>query len=190
MTNRIMYAIAWACQHRSNIVIPCPVPGPFAAAKASSPMKKSRSSVPRFIDRCPPGPAPPVRYEGLLATAGRPDPEPPLPAAGPLVAIAVGKTKEGESLPAKPARHWLTSPDQKWLLTTYQASRNPYRWRQGISIFCSTQPRQFFELREGSWWVGNVLVHDNGGSLGSHIEEELAPCTPRALELLCDGFTQ
>jgi hypothetical protein len=37
-----------------------------------------------------------------LATVGLPDPEPPLPAAGPFVAIAVGKTKEGESLPAKP----------------------------------------------------------------------------------------
>jgi hypothetical protein len=80
------------------------IPGPFAAASASSPMKKSRSSVPRFIDRCPPGPAPPVRYDGLLATAGRPDPEPPLPAAAPFVAIAVGNTKEGESLPAKPRR--------------------------------------------------------------------------------------
>jgi hypothetical protein len=78
------------------------VPGPFAAASASSPMKKSKSSVPRFIERCPPGPAPPVRYDGLFATAGRPDPDPPLPAAGPFVAIAVGKTKDGESLPAKP----------------------------------------------------------------------------------------
>jgi hypothetical protein len=65
-------------------------------------MKKSKSSVPRFIDKCPPGPAPPVKYEGLLATAGRPEPEPPLPAVGPFVAIAVGKTKEGESFPAKP----------------------------------------------------------------------------------------
>jgi hypothetical protein len=65
-------------------------------------MKKSRSSVPRFIDRCPPGPAPPVRYDGLFATAGRPDPEPPLPVAGPFVAIAVGNTNDGESLPAKP----------------------------------------------------------------------------------------
>ncbi len=71
---------------------------------ASSPMKKSRSSVPRFMERWPDGPAPPVRKEGLFATAGRPEPEPLLPAAGPLVAIAVGKTKEGESLPAKPGR--------------------------------------------------------------------------------------
>ena len=77
-------------------------------------MKKSKSSVPRFIDRCPPGPAPPVRYDGLLATEGRPDPEPPLPpAAGPLVAIAVGKTKEGESLPAKPIKYGLALLEQK-----------------------------------------------------------------------------
>lgn len=67
-------------------------------------MKKSRSSVPRFADRCPPGPAPPVRNEGLFATAGRPDPEPPAPPAADLVAMAVGKTNEGESLPAKPRR--------------------------------------------------------------------------------------
>jgi hypothetical protein len=54
------------------------------------------------MERCPPGPVPPVRYDGLFATAGLPEPEPPPPAAGPFVAIAVGKTKEGESLPAKP----------------------------------------------------------------------------------------
>jgi hypothetical protein len=65
-------------------------------------MKKSRSSVPRFPDSCEPGPAPPVRYDGLFATAGLPEPEPPPPPAGPFVAIAVGKTKEGASLPAKP----------------------------------------------------------------------------------------
>lgn len=58
--------------------------------------------MPRFAERWPPGPAPPVRKLGLLAAAGRPDPEPPPPPAGPLVAIAVGKTKEGESFPAKP----------------------------------------------------------------------------------------
>ena len=66
--------------------------------------------MPRFADRWPPGPAPPVRNVGLLATAGRPDPVPAAPAvAPPLVAIAVGKTKEGESLPAKPAegQDWI-----------------------------------------------------------------------------------
>lgn len=82
----------------------CCVPGPFDAARASSPMKKSKSSVPRFIDRCPPDPAPPVRYEGLFATAGRPDPELAAPPPALFVAIAVGNTKEGESLPAKPGR--------------------------------------------------------------------------------------
>lgn len=65
-------------------------------------MKKSRSSVPLFAESCPPGPAPPVRNDGLFATAGRPEPVPVPPVADPLVAIAVGKTKEGESLPANP----------------------------------------------------------------------------------------
>lgn len=55
--------------------------------------------------RCPPAPAPPVKKDGLFATAGRPAPDPPPPAAGPFVAIAVGKTKEGESFPAKPRFH-------------------------------------------------------------------------------------
>lgn len=43
----------------------------------------------------------------MFATAGRPDPEPPvaLPAAEPFVAMAVGNTKEGESLPAKPVAY-------------------------------------------------------------------------------------
>ena len=38
----------------------------------------------------------------MFPTAGLPEPVPPLPPAAPFVAIAVGKTKEGESLPAKP----------------------------------------------------------------------------------------
>jgi hypothetical protein len=56
------------------------------------------------MDRWPPGPAPPVRKDGLFATAGRPDPDPPPPGApaAPLVAMAVGKTNDGESFPAKP----------------------------------------------------------------------------------------
>ena len=65
-------------------------------------MKKSRSSVPLLADKAPPDPAPPVKNEGLFATAGRPEPEPPDPPAGPFVAMAVGKTNEGESFPAKP----------------------------------------------------------------------------------------
>ena len=78
------------------------VPGPFAAPRASSPIKKSRSSVPLLADRAPPDPAPPVRKDGLFATAGLPDPEPAAPPMPPFVAIAVGKTNDGESLPAKP----------------------------------------------------------------------------------------
>ena len=58
--------------------------------------------MPLFADNCPDGPAPPVKNDGLFATAGRPEPEPPLPPAEPFVAIAVGKTNDGESLPAKP----------------------------------------------------------------------------------------
>ena len=50
-----------------------------------------------------------MRYEGLFATAGRPDPEPPPAAAAVFVAIAVGNTKEGESLPAKP-RMFVSKP--------------------------------------------------------------------------------
>lgn len=67
-------------------------------------MKKSRSSVPRFPERWPPGPAPPVKNEGLFAIAGLPDPEPPAPPPALFVAIAVGKTKDGESFPAKPVQ--------------------------------------------------------------------------------------
>lgn len=79
------------------------LPGPAAAANASSPIEKSKSSVPRLAAKAPPDPLPPVRYDGLLATAGRPEPEPPPPPlTPPLVAMAVGKTKEGASLPAKP----------------------------------------------------------------------------------------
>jgi hypothetical protein len=70
------------------------LPGPLAAARASSPMKKSRSSAPRLDERAP---VPPVRYDGLFATAGFPEP-PPTP---PLIAMAVGKTNEGASLRAK-----------------------------------------------------------------------------------------
>lgn len=37
----------------------------------------------------------------MFATAGRPDPVPAVVVAAPFVAMAVGKTKEGESFPAK-----------------------------------------------------------------------------------------
>ena len=87
---------------KSQHILNRAIPGPAAAARASSPMKKSRSSVPLLAESDPPEPAPPVRYEGLFATAGRPDPEPPAPPTPPLVAMAVGKTNDGASLPAKP----------------------------------------------------------------------------------------
>lgn len=106
VADRIMYTIACA-QVNFDILTYTnqseSIPGPLAAVKASSPIKKSKSSVPLFADSAPPCPVPPVRNEGLLATAGLPDPEPAVPPAGPLVAIAVGKTNEGESLPANPS---------------------------------------------------------------------------------------
>ena len=51
------------------------------------------------MELAPLPPPAPLKYEGLFATAGLPV----LPAAPDLLAIAVGKTNEGESLPAKPA---------------------------------------------------------------------------------------
>jgi hypothetical protein len=84
-------------------------------------------------DRCPLGPAPPVRKDGLFATAGRPEPEPPLPPVGPLVAIAVGKTKEGESLPAKPRCSLLPHDEQlagAILLTELRVARAATGLRQ------------------------------------------------------------
>lgn len=131
----IMNAIALLELEIGDEIGCCYIPGPFDAASASSPMKKSKSSVPRFIDRCPPGPAPPVRYEGLLATAGRPDPELAAPPAALFVAMAVGKTNEGESLPAKPihpcrlVRICASSRDQ-----TYRASKIQYRLESKLAL--------------------------------------------------------
>lgn len=47
-------------------------------------------------------PPPPVKKEGLFATGGRPEPAPGALPAPDFVAIAVGKTKDGESFPANP----------------------------------------------------------------------------------------
>jgi len=92
-------------------------------------MKKSRSSVPLFADKEPPDPAPPVRYEGLFAIAGLPDPDPPLPPTPPFVAIAVGKTNEGESLPAKPVHRQMGSLIvANMVALLYLALRTLYRY--------------------------------------------------------------
>ena len=56
-----------------------PYPVPADAAMASSPMKKSKIFGASLSRQMAARPAPPVKYEGLLATAGRPEPEPPLP---------------------------------------------------------------------------------------------------------------
>ena len=65
---------------------------------ASSPIKKSKSSVPRFCPRCPLlDPAEPDdKNDGFDGAAGLLD---ELPGAC-RVAIAVGNTNDGESLPA------------------------------------------------------------------------------------------
>lgn len=83
------------------------------------------------------GPAPPVRNDGLLATPGRPDPVPPPPPAPPFVAIAVGKTKDGESLPAKPNHEEAKSAQSRVMdgrgerpEELYLAWRSPCRWRR------------------------------------------------------------
>ena len=104
------------------------LPGPAAADNASSPMKKSRSSVPLFAAKLPPTPEPPVRYDGLFATAGRPEPEPPAAPIPPFVAIAVGNTKEGESLPAKPVTELRRYPYEGYehRRNRYLVSRTPY----------------------------------------------------------------
>lgn len=106
MPHRVMYSVTFALP---SVILPRlyilelrRVPGPVAAANASSPIKKSKSSVPLFADRAPPDPVPPVRKVGLLATAGLPDPDAPALPTPPFVAMAVGNTNEGESLPAKP----------------------------------------------------------------------------------------
>ena len=88
MANRVVDTISWA-QHQQRA--------------ASSPIKKSRSSVPRLAERLELAPLPLPRNEGLFATGGRAPELAALPAPA-FVAIAVGNTNEGESLPAKPAR--------------------------------------------------------------------------------------
>ena len=105
-------------------------------------MKKSRSSVPRFADRWELAPAPPLKKEGLFATAGRAPAELPALPAPALVAIAVGKTKEGESLPAKPR---IANQGQNFQCfkprvvlscslapSTYRAWNNQYRWGESV----------------------------------------------------------
>jgi hypothetical protein len=144
----------------------CYIPGPFDAASASSPMKKSRSSVPRFIDRCPPGPAPPVRYDGLLATAGRPDPELAAPPAALFVAMAVGNTNEGESLPAKPIRPcWSARICGLSRNQSYRASKIQYRLESKLALLFTLS--SISSAKEH--YVGeDLLVHDNGRSLRCH----------------------
>lgn len=168
-----MQAVTFQCQLNRvlNNQRPC-LPGPEAALTASSPMKKSRSSVPRFELRCPEAPAPPVRKDGLLATAGRPDPVPPPPPTPPFVAIAVGKTKDGESFPAKPmACHVSSNAVPNDRATVQILIRNHHtklrETRSAIVEFTlaivSCRTHGGAEPDEGA-----LLVHDNGGRLVGH----------------------
>lgn len=65
---------------------------------ASSPIKKSRSSIPRLEAKCDDDP----NEEGLEGTEGARDADEP--AGAERVAIQVGKTNEGSELPAKLAQ--------------------------------------------------------------------------------------
>jgi hypothetical protein len=115
-------------------------------------MKKSRSSVPLFAATFEPC-APPVRNEGLLATAGRPEPLPPPPAPD-LEAMAVGKTKDGASLPAKPGVGRLD-------LVRFRSDR-------GTNLALRSQCR-YLSVSACVVFLGvDVLVHDNGWGLGRH----------------------
>jgi hypothetical protein len=144
MSDGIMNAISYVLLATwSTMSMSAHVPGPFAAASASSPIKKSRSSVPLFIDRCP-DPAPPVRYEGLLATAGRPDPELAAPPPAAFVAIAVGKTKDGESLPANP----VYCSFSKLLIATIQSANLVSRTRCRCRILAVALEYQAGDARQ------------------------------------------
>ena len=122
-------------------------------------MKKSKSSVPLFADNCEPGPAPPVRYDGLFATAGLPEPELAAPPAVPLVAIAVGKTNEGASLPAKPKKIVNVGVGEfEETSIAYQVSR----------ILCHCKEHEVSWRSSPFRPLLDILVHDNSRSLGSH----------------------
>lgn len=171
MAYGVMKAVAYARQHNSIAVGQGALPGPFEALIASSPIKKSRSSIVPFLEpRWPEGPAPPVRKDGLFATAGRPDPEPAwLPAPAPsFVAMAVGNTNDGESFPAKPGR----SHQHVKGLTACRIGRRIVPSLEKPVPLSITRLAARLQVRGG----GSSLVHDNGRSLVRHSSQG----TPRA----------
>lgn len=123
-------------------------------------MKKSRSSVPRFAERCPDEPPPVLRKEGLFATGGRPELEPPPPLVA-FVAMAVGNTNEGESFPAKPMPH-VSEPSTlvvAFVVLSHQSSNIRCRYRKPILATFRPLPQA----------IGCcILVHDNGRRLRGH----------------------
>ena len=98
----------------------------------------------------------------MFATAGRPEPElpPPAPPVGPRVAMAVGKTKDGESLPAKPGGHCYYRQGAGADGTRIPSFEYPVPLQACVSTQsqCSSVKAQ----------LGSLLVHDNGGGLGRH----------------------
>lgn len=113
-----------------------------------------------------------MRKDGLLATAGRPEPEPPVPAEGLLVAMAVGNTNEGESLPAKPAddEELGQSVAMSWISwgvgVANLAWRTPCRWLGDVSDDGPGAVKERAGWRRDTWM--HVLVHNNGGGCVGH----------------------
>jgi hypothetical protein len=119
----------------------------------------------------------------LLATAGLPDPELPPPAPAPFVAIAVGKTKEGESLPANPGacqqtRGGLSGADMK----SHLVLRTLCRYYDHM-----ISAKKFGNDVSNSKG-GHLLVHDNGGGLGRHGCEDSSRRTIRYAHCRKDNY--
>lgn len=108
---------------------------------------------------------------GLFATAGLPV----LPAAPDLLAIAVGNTNEGESLPAKPA-----GGVQRGQLLELLSRKLPYhdRGRERrqfnaltkfrVTSTAAQKPDVSLDTQAYKDPPMNLLVHDNGRGLGRH----------------------
>ncbi len=95
--------------------------------------------------------------------------------------MAVGKTNDGESFPAKPATqivNGLRSRSVRVAVRSYLASRSPCRCWVGL---VSTPSHELGGA--GAAARANLLVHDNGRSLLRHDEESVANST-----LYCDGI--
>ena len=99
----------------------------------------------------------------MFATAGRPEPElpPPAPPVGPRVAMAVGKTKDGESLPAKPGTHCYYRRSGMADGTGIPSFEYPVPLQACVSTQSQCEGLVHRQL-------GSLLVHDNGGRVVGH----------------------